>query len=81
MQSSDPTIEMEGSLSMTLRWSTDVQTPNCGLGDVAIQKGSTFTLTSFCKGALPNNTLRVTFQDISVLLNDVWEMDWTPPAQ
>jgi hypothetical protein len=78
MQSSYPNLELEASLSMTLRWSPDVQTPNCGLGDFAMQKAATFTYTSFCKGDLPNKSVRVTFQDISVLLDDTWEINWTP---
>jgi len=46
------------------------------IGGMNSDSASTTMHTVTCRG-LPNGTLRVAINDIAIMLNDVWEMDWT----
>lgn len=50
------------------------------IGGMDGDSASTTMHTVTCRG-LPNGTLRVAINHIAIMLNDVWEMDWTLSTQ
>ncbi|KAA0255421.1 MAG: hypothetical protein EDM79_20600, partial [Chloroflexi bacterium] len=61
----------------------DSDSPSSGLDCIGYMDGDYESITKHtitCRG-LSGGVLRATVESISVLLNDVWEVNWTLPAQ
>lgn len=78
IESVDPAIQWNVSISIG-KPKGDAGFADC-IGGMDGELGSITTHTATCRG-FSDNKLQVTINEISVLLNEVWEIDWTMPTQ
>jgi hypothetical protein len=78
IESVDPAIQWNVSMSIG-KPKGDSEFADC-IGGMDGNAGTTTTHTVTCRG-LSDNKLQVTIAEISVLLDEVWEVGWTLPAK
>jgi len=74
------TIETDPSVKFSAEMDIMSESPMCGLTNVTslVPSGSSLQYAQLCRDAYPKGQVKVTIRELSILLEDTWQVTWTP---
>ena len=74
------TVETDPSVKFNAEMDIMSESPMCGLTNVTslVPSGSSLQYAQLCRDAYPKGEVKVTISQISVLLENTWQVTWTP---
>jgi len=79
----DFAVEADPSSKMQVEMDIISESPVCGLSNTVslIPDSSSLHYVQLCRDDYPNGNVRVVIRELSVLIENAWQVTWTPPAQ
>jgi len=77
----DFAVETEPSVKLQAEMDIMSETPQCYLTDSTslVPQNSSFHYVQLCRDTYPKGHVRVTIRELSVLMENTWQVVWNPP--